>query len=133
MKSFGRSFFWCDIYVPLIYLEDVFSCLGFSRRDFPTIPSIRIPSRASTDDFDWLEFARCAADFGPLPTSASAVDRLRLALKHYVLQTLVDGGAVQEVTKEVEAKTMKNVRMFNNCLIMIFIDLRSLVLLLSLG
>lgn len=97
---------------------------------------VRIPSRASTDDLDWLEFARCAADFGPLPgpsTSASAVDRLRLALKHYVLQTLGDGGAVQEVTKEVEAKTMKHVRMFNNCSIMIFIDLRSPVLLLSLG
>jgi hypothetical protein len=64
---------------------------------------VRIPSRASTDDFDWLEFARCAADFGPLgpSTSTTAVDRLRLALKHYVLQTL---GAVQEVTKEVEAE-----------------------------
>ncbi|CAL1141764.1 unnamed protein product, partial [Cladocopium goreaui] len=52
-------------------------------------PLKQIPSRAeSTDDFDWLEFARCAADFGPLgpSTSATAVDRLRLALKHYVLQ-----------------------------------------------
>mmetsp|Transcript_76187 Transcript_76187/g.120415 ORF Transcript_76187/g.120415 Transcript_76187/m.120415 type:complete len:597 (+) Transcript_76187:28-1818(+) len=49
-------------------------------------PLKQIPSRAeSTDDFDWLEFARCAADFGPT-TSATADDRLHLALKHYVLQ-----------------------------------------------
>ena len=37
------------------------------------------------------------------------------------------------MTKEVEAKTMKHVRMFNSCLRMMFIDLRSPVLLLSLG
>jgi len=121
------------MYVPLIYL-DVFFLFRIFSKGFSYLACVRIPSRAeSTDDFDWLEFARCAADFGPLgpSTSATAVDRLRLALKHYVLQTL---GAVQEATKEVEAKTMKNVmRMFNNCLIMMFIDLRSPVLLLSLG
>jgi len=54
-------------------------------------PLTQIPSRAeSTDDFDWLEFARCSADFGPSTTSATratnAEERLRLALKHYVLQ-----------------------------------------------
>jgi len=55
-------------------------------------PLKQIPSRAeSTDDFDWLEFARCAADFGPTTTATAdtadtADDRLRLALKHYVLQ-----------------------------------------------
>mmetsp|Transcript_23848 Transcript_23848/g.49490 ORF Transcript_23848/g.49490 Transcript_23848/m.49490 type:complete len:609 (+) Transcript_23848:54-1880(+) len=60
-------------------------------------PLKQIPSRArsirSTEDFDWLEFARCAADFGPTTATADtadtadmADDRLRLALKHYVLQ-----------------------------------------------
>ena len=50
-------------------------------------PLKQIPSRArSTEDFDWLEFARCAADFGQPSTTATADDRLRLALKHYVLQ-----------------------------------------------
>ena len=71
------------------FLEGI--CLPFA--------CVRIPSRASTEDLDWLEFARCAADFGPLPgpstSQSQAVDRLRLALKHYVLQTLGDGGAVQ--------------------------------------
>eukprot|EP00435_Cladocopium_sp_Y103_P054864 s831_g18.t1 len=51
-------------------------------------PLKQIPSRArSIDDFDWLEFAGCAADFGPQEsTTVTADDRLRPALKHYVLQ-----------------------------------------------
>jgi hypothetical protein len=59
-----------------------------------------------------LEFARCAADFGPTTTATAdtadtADDRLRLALKHYVLQNLgaAKHGAVKKrrrKLKEVE-------------------------------
>jgi len=61
-----------------------------------------------------LEFARCAADFGPTTATADtadtadmADDRLRLALKHYVLQNLgaAKHGAVKKrrrKLKEVE-------------------------------
>ena len=48
--------------------------------------SSRAESTEDVEDFDWLEFARCAADFGQPSTTARAEDRLRLALKHYVLQ-----------------------------------------------
>ena len=125
---FGRSL-WREICVRLIGWSI------FSWHLYLGCSGCRIPSRAeSTDDFDWLEFARCAADFGPTTATADtadtadmADDRLRLALKHYVLQNLgaAKHGAVKKrrrKLKEVEGSWRKlKLRSFH----VMFIDIRA--------